>query len=156
MLHDPFGIIHRTVFTVQHLSKYLSGKGCCPVKLHVTASLTEIYRSFLRKALLWLQMYQTKRPHIACLKYNVEFLHTVIMEFKEKTALLIDLCFLVLILHIHTFQSGDLAGDFIPAAILQAYGQGAVKGCPPTDTADFSPASTSMLSIKYCGFPCFL
>ena len=140
MLHDPFGIIHRTVFTVQHLSKYLSGKGCCPVKLHVTASLTEIYRSFLRKALLWLQMYQTKCPHIACLKYNVEFLHTVIMEFKEKAALLIDFCFLVLILYIHTFQSGDLAGDFIPAAILQAYGQGAVKGCPPTDTADFFPS----------------
>ena len=95
-------------------------------------------------------------PHIACLKYNVEFLHTVIMEFKEKTALLIDLCFLVLILYIHTFQSGDLAGDFLPAAILQTYGQGAVKAAQPRTRQIFSPASTSMLSIKYCGFPCFL
>ena len=101
-------------------------------------------------------MYQTKRPHIACLKYNVEFLHTVIMEFKEKTALLIDLCFLVLILYIHTFQSGDLAGDFLPLRSSRRMVRGLLKAAQPRTRQIFSPASTSMLSIKYCGFPCFL
>ena len=139
VLHDPFGIIHRTIFPVHHFSENFSGEGCCPVKFHVAASFPEIYGSFLRKALLWLQMYQTKCPHIAGLKYNIEFLHTVIMEFKEKSALLINFCFLVLVLHVHTFQSGDLAGDLLPAAIFQADGQGAVKSCPSTDTADFFP-----------------
>ena len=122
MFHNPFGIIHRTVFPVHYLSENFSGKGCCPVKFHVTASLPEIYRGFLRKALLWLQMHQTKCLHIAGLKYNVKFLHIVIMEFKEKSALLINFCFLVLVLHIHPFQSGDLAGDFLPAAVFQTNG----------------------------------
>ena len=139
MLHDPFGIIHRTVLTVHYFSKDLSSEGCSPVKLHITASLSEIHRCFFSKTFLWLQMHQTKGPHITGLKYNIKFLYTVIMKLKEKSTLFIDFCFLVLILHIHTFQSGDLTGDLLPATVFQADGQRAVKSCPSTDTADFFP-----------------
>ena len=135
MLHDPFGIIYRTVLTVHYLSKDLSGESCSPVKLHITASLSEIHRCFFSKPFLWLQMHQTKSPHITSLKYNIKFLHTVIMKFKEKSTLFSDFCFLVLILYIHTLQSGDFTGNLFPASVLQPDRQRPVKSSPSADTA---------------------
>ena len=59
------------------------------------------------------------------------------MKLKEKSTLFIDFCFLVLILYIHTLQSGDLTGNLLPASVLQPDCQRPVKSSPPADTANF-------------------
>ena len=125
------------------------------MKLHITASLSEIHRCFFSKTFLWLQMHQTKGPHITGLKYNIKFLYTVIMKLKEKSTLFIDFCFLVLILYIHTLQSGDLTGNLLPASVLQPDRQRPVKSSPPADTANLFPGFYFDALNKILGFSLF-